>query len=110
MPGLIIWLIQQEWGKKSLGWLVDNFMPAGPPPEAQATRQTKLVATATNAAGESFSAEMITPEAYRLTFHSSLIIARKIIDGEWEAGFQTPAKMYGADIALEIPGVTRRDL
>jgi hypothetical protein len=52
----------------------------------------------------------LPPEACRLTFHSSLIFARKIIGGEWEAGFQTPAKMYGADIALKMPGVTRRDL
>jgi short subunit dehydrogenase-like uncharacterized protein len=110
MPGWVTWLIQQQWGKKFLGWLVDNFMPEGPPPEAQQTRQTQLVATATNAAGESFSAEMITPEPYLLTFHSALIIAKKIIEGEWEAGFQTPAKVYGADLALEIPGVTRRDL
>jgi short subunit dehydrogenase-like uncharacterized protein len=110
MPGWIMWLIKQEWGKNLLIWLVDNYFPEGPPPEAQETRQTQLTATATNAAGESFSAEMITPEAYRLTFHSSLIIARRIIDGNWEAGFQTPAKMYGPDLALEIPGVTRRDL
>ena len=110
LPGWISWLIKREWGKNLLIWLVDNYFPEGPPQEAQETRQTQLVATASNAAGESFSAEMITPEPYRLTFHSALIIARRIVDGHWEAGFLTPAKVYGTDLALEIPGVTRRDL
>lgn len=110
LPGWVSWLLQREWGKELLIWLVDKFFPEGPPPEAQEKRQTQLIATATNNRGDSASAEMITPEPYLLTFHSSLIVARRILDGEWEAGFQTPAKMYGADLALEIPGVTRRDL
>lgn len=110
VPGWLPWLAQREWGKQLLIWAIDTFAPEGPPPEAQEKRQTRLVATAINVAGESFSAEMITPEPYRLTFHSTLLIANKILAGQWSAGFQTPAKMYGADLALEIPGVTRRDL
>jgi len=110
VPGWLPWLAQREWGKKLLVWAIDTFAPEGPPPEAQEKRQTRLVATATNRAGETFSAEMITPEPYRLTFHSTLLIANKILAGQWAPGFQTPAKMYGADLALEIPGVTRRDL
>ena len=110
LPGWVLWVAQREWGKNLLTWMIDKYFPEGPPPEAQAQRQTQLVATATNAAGESFSAEMITPEAYLLTFHSSLIIARNIIAGHWEPGFQTPAKVYGPDLALQVPGVSRRDL
>ncbi|NND69701.1 MAG: hypothetical protein HKN19_19075, partial [Halioglobus sp.] len=110
LPGWVPWLLQREWGKNLLIWLVDEFFPEGPPPDAQEKRRTQLIATASNKRGDSVSAEMITPEPYLLTFHSSLIVARRIIDGEWEAGFQTPAKMYGAKLALEIPGVTIRDL
>ncbi len=110
LPGWVLRLVRTDWGKGLLIWLVDTFFPEGPPPEAQETRQVQLLSTATNRAGESASAEMITPEAYLLTFHSALIVARRILDGHWEAGFQTPAKVYGADLALEIPGVSRRDL
>lgn len=110
VPGWLPWLAQRAWGKTLLVWMIDTFAPEGPPPEAQEKRQTRLVATASNRAGETFSAEMITPEPYRLTFHSTLLIANRILAGEWAPGFQTPAKMYGADLALEIPGVTRRDL
>lgn len=110
IPGWVLGLARTELGKGLLGWLIDTFLPPGPPPEAQATRQTQLIATATNAQGESASAEMITPEPYLLTFHSALIIARHILEGRWDPGFQTPAKVYGPDLALEIPGVSRRDL
>ncbi|MEM9254736.1 MAG: saccharopine dehydrogenase NADP-binding domain-containing protein [Pseudomonadota bacterium] len=110
IPGWVMSLLQYEWGKDLLIWVVDTFLPEGPPPEAQAQRQTQLIATAQNKSGDSFSAEMITPEPYLLTFHSTLIVGRKILDGEWSPGFQTPAKMYGPDLALEIPGVARRDL
>ncbi|MDX1736210.1 MAG: saccharopine dehydrogenase NADP-binding domain-containing protein [Halioglobus sp.] len=110
LPGWVFWLVKREWGKNLLVWMVDNFMPEGPPPRAQEERRTQLIATAENAAGVRFSAEMITPEPYRLTFHSSLMVARRILDGQWAPGFQTPAKMYGPELALQIPGVTRRDL
>jgi short subunit dehydrogenase-like uncharacterized protein len=110
IPAWLPKLAQYEWGKNLLTWMIDQFLPDGPPPEAQAKRQTQLISTATNAAGESYSAEMITPEGYLLTFHSALIIARNILDGVWDPGFQTPAKVYGADLALEIPGVSRTDL
>lgn len=110
VPGWLPWLAQRAWGKKLLVWAIDTFASEGPPPEAQEKRQTRLVATASNIAGESFTAQMITPEPYRLTFHSTLLIAQKILAGQWSPGFQTPAKMYGADLALEIPGVTRSDL
>ena len=83
---------------------------AAPEQGAQENRQTRIDSTVTNSAGESASAALVTPEAYLLTFHSSLIVARRVIDGDWEAGFQTPAKVYGADLVLEVPGVTRSDL
>lgn len=110
MPDWVFWLIRREWGKNTLAWLIDQFFPEGPPPEAQEKRQVQLIATATNARGDSATAEMITPEPYLLTFHSALIVARNILNGQWEAGFQTPAKVYGPDLALQIPGVVRRDL
>jgi short subunit dehydrogenase-like uncharacterized protein len=110
LPSWILKLAQYRWGKNLLVWMIDEFMPEGPPPSAQAQRQTQLVTTVTNAAGETASAEMITPEAYFLTFHSALNVAQRIINGQWDPGFQTPAKVYGPDLALEVPGVTRRDL
>ena len=110
IPAWLPRLAQYRVGKRILSWLIDNNFPEGPPPGAQQNRQTRIVATVTNDAGDSASAEMITPEAYYLTFHSTLLVAKRILDGDWKPGFQTPASAYGADLALEIPGLTRSDL
>ena len=53
---------------------------------------------------------MSTPEGYSLTAISSLLIVKKVLDGNFRAGFQTPAGMYGENLALEIEGVERVDL
>ena len=110
IPGWLPRIARSDFGRRLLGWLIDTFAPEGPPPGAQEQRQTRIVSTASNAAGESASAALITPEAYYLTFHSALIAARRVIDGDWEPGFQTPAKAYGADLVLEVPGVTEKHL
>ncbi len=110
LPAWVPRLAQNEYGRRLLGWLIDNFSPEGPPPDAQQKRQTRIVSTVTNDAGESASAAMITPEGYLLTFHSTLIVAKRIIDGYWDPGFQTVAKVYGPDLVLEVPGVSRMDL
>ncbi len=110
IPAWLPRMARSEFGRRLLGWLIDTFAPEGPPPGAQETRQTRIVSTVTNGAGETASAALVTPEAYLLTFHSALIVARRVIDGDWEPGFQTPAKVYGPDLVLEVPGVTRSDL
>jgi len=110
IPSWLPRMAQFDFGRRVLGWLIDKYAPEGPPPGALETRQTRIVSTATNDAGESASAAMITPEGYLLTFHSTLIVAKRVIDGHWEPGFQTVGKIYGPDLALEVPGVSRIDL
>ena len=110
LPGWLPRMAQSDFGRRILVWLIDKYAPEGPPPGAQETRQTRIVSTATNDAGESASAAMITPESYLFTFHSTLIVAKRVIDGHWESGFQTVGKVYGPDLALEVPGVSRMDL
>ena len=110
LPPWLLRVAQSDAGRRLLGWLIDNFAPEGPPPGAQENRQTRIVSTVSNEAGATASAALITPEAYLLTFHSTLIIARRVIDGEWEPGFQTVGKVYGPDLVLEVPGVSRTDL
>lgn len=110
VPDWLFRVAQSDFGRRVLGWTIDTFLPEGPPADARETRQTRITSTVSNAAGDTVSAALITPEAYLLTFHSTLIITRRVIDGDWEPGFQTPAKVYGADLVLAIPGVSRTDL
>ena len=53
------------------------------------------------------SARLIGPDGYTSTAHSSLIIAKKVLEGNFKPGYQTPAGCYGEDLILEVIGVTR---
>lgn len=84
--------------------------PAGPD-DARRERSRSLVwGEVTNAAGEQRSARLHGPEGYTLTAMSSLIITRKILEGAFKAGYQTPAGCYGEDLILELPNVHREDI
>jgi short subunit dehydrogenase-like uncharacterized protein len=52
---------------------------------------------------------LVTPNTYTLTVDAALLIARRVLDSEWEAGYGTPGGVYGPDLVLEIDGVERTD-
>ncbi len=84
--------------------------PAGPSDEMRAKATSLVWGEVVNAAGETKSVRMQCPEGYTLTAISSLIITRKVLEGNWKPGYQTPAGAYGADLVMEIPGVTREEI
>jgi short subunit dehydrogenase-like uncharacterized protein len=45
-----------------------------------------------------------TINAYALTAATSVLVARKILEGGVHPGYQTPAMAYGANLILEIAG------
>jgi short subunit dehydrogenase-like uncharacterized protein len=102
-----------------LGWLlttkfVQNYLqkqipPGGPDDEERAQGKTLLWGAASDAQGNRVESRLVAPEGYTTTVLTALEIAQKILDGNFCAGFQTPAKCYGADLILEIEGVTRTD-
>jgi short subunit dehydrogenase-like uncharacterized protein len=61
----------------------------------------------TNAAGKTASARLSGPEGYTLTVHSTLLIVQKVLEATVAVGYQTPAKVYGENLVLEIPGVQK---
>lgn len=48
------------------------------------------------------------PGGYDMTALTSVHLAMKALAGAAPTGFQTPSRAYGADVILEISGVTRR--
>jgi short subunit dehydrogenase-like uncharacterized protein len=60
--------------------------------------------------GRRAEARLRTPEPYTLTARTAVHLARRALAGAAPAGFQTPSRAYGADVVLEIEGVTRVDV
>jgi short subunit dehydrogenase-like uncharacterized protein len=109
MSRYVGWLLTTAPAQMLLKALVDA-QPAGPTDEERERGKTLLYGEATDAAGNRVAARQTGPEGYTLTALAALNIAEKVLAGHYQAGFQTPAKAYGPDLVLEIPGVTRQDL
>jgi len=103
-----------------IGWLlatkpVQDYLqkqiPAGgPSDEERAKGKTYLWGVARDLNGNRVESRLQTPEGYTITALAALNIAQKILGGNFSPGFQTPAKAYGADLVMEIDGVSRQDV
>ena len=81
--------------------------PAGPSPEKRKSSVSYVWGKVEDEDGNSKSGQMVTPDGYTLTAHSSLIIAKKILHNNLKPGYHTPAGLYGADLVMEVPGTQR---
>ena len=84
--------------------------PEGPTDEQRKKGQAVLIAVARNANGDTVRSRLRTGEGYTLTALTGLAIAKRVLEGEFKAGFQTPSLAYGADFILSFDGVWREDL
>lgn len=100
------WLLATKFVQK---YLQRNIPPGGPSDHERMRGKTLLWGEATDGDGNRVEARMQAPEGYTVTAIAALNIAEKIMAGNFTPGYQTPAKAYGADLILEIPGVERQD-
>jgi len=84
--------------------------PAGPTDEQRHKATGFVWGQVANAEGITATARLTGPEGYTLTTHSALLIVKKILNGHFKSGYQTPASAYGEDLVLEVPGVAREIL
>ena len=83
----------------------------GPGAEARAKTVTHVWGEVEDASGRKAAARLHGPEAGLIwTTRAALAVVRKVLAGKFSPGFQTPARVYGADLVLECEGVTREDL
>jgi short subunit dehydrogenase-like uncharacterized protein len=85
-------------------------LPAGPAEAARRLAHPVIVAEAEDAWRRLSSARLRTADGYDFTALAAVAIAERVIAGDFEPGFQTPARVYGADFVLSIEGTTRIDL
>ncbi|MVT12403.1 saccharopine dehydrogenase family protein [Chitinophaga tropicalis] len=101
------WLLRTSFMRKLVAAISIPKSSAGPD-DAMRDKAISLVwGKATNAKGETLTAHMSCPEAYSLTTDAILTISKKILEGNYKPGYQTPGSAYGEDLVLEIPGVKR---
>lgn len=103
------WLLRTGFIKNFVRQQI-NKRPAGPSSQQRTAGRTYLWGEVKNEKGDIRQAVMETPEGYELTCMTSLLILQKVLNGDFKTGFQTPAKVYGEDLILEIPGVVRKEL
>jgi len=101
--------LRNPLGRSWLGFHAE-MLPDGPTDEERARGRAVIVAEADDGEGGKVRARLRTPEAYTLSCSTSLAIAERVAGGDFEIGFQTPARVYGADFVLAFPGVVREDL
>lgn len=103
-----------------LGWLLatkplqsilqSQIPEGGPSDEEREKGKTYLWGEATDEQGNRVEARQQGVEGYTMTALTALKIAENILDGNFCAGYQTPAKCYGEDLILEIEGSKREDV
>ena len=81
--------------------------PAGPDEKQRAAAESYIYGEVKDVSGRTRAVRLRTPEGYTLTGMTSLLVVAKVLRGEWKAGYQTPAGLYGPDLIMEVAGVTR---
>jgi len=102
------WLLRQQWFKDYLRAKIDK-RKAGPRDEQRTSGRSRLWGKVWDERGEVRSSTLETINGYALTAKISVLIAEKILRGNFKPGYQTPAMAYGADMILELEHTTRVD-
>ncbi len=105
LAGLLATSAVQRFMKRRI-----DAQPAGPSDEERARGHSFVWGEVTDDAGARKAARLRGPEGYTLTALTALAIVERVLAGQFQPGFQTPARAYGADLIMSIEGVTRADL
>jgi short subunit dehydrogenase-like uncharacterized protein len=115
LRGMLLASRYASWMLRSAPWQASlaatmNLLPEGPTDAQRASAQMVIVAEARSSGGRCVRARLRTPEAYTFTGTTAATVARRVLRGDLEIGFQTPARVYGADFVLSLANVSREDL
>jgi short subunit dehydrogenase-like uncharacterized protein len=103
-------LLQPLLHVKRVKTAVQSFIPkGGPDAAARARSKSFFVAEAQDGGGATVTSSLRAPEGYELTRDTALLIAQRVVAGDFKPGYQTPSSAYGPDFILEVPGTERID-
>ena len=101
------WLLRTEMVRDFIRKKISQ-RPAGPDETMRKKAKSLVWAEVSNEKGDKKTATLEGPEGYTMTAHGALIITKHVLQGSFKPGYQTPAGCYGANLVLDIPGVTRK--
>lgn len=84
--------------------------PEGPSQAERSAASRVIVAEAEDQWRRRACVRLETPDGYTFTAAVAVGVAKRVLAGDWSAGFQTPARVYGPDFVLAFEGVTRKDI
>jgi short subunit dehydrogenase-like uncharacterized protein len=94
-----------------LKWLIGFILPSGPSRAQNENGFSLMIGELRDAnADKIVRAKLRTPEAYGCTALTAVEIMKRILNGEYKSGFQTPSMAYGAEFITQFEGVEREDL
>ena len=85
-------------------------LPDGPSAQERDANRARAVAQVTDADGSVLRSVIETVNGYTFTPLAAVEAARRVLDGDRQAGFTTPASVFGVDFASTIAGTTITDL
>ena len=97
------WLLRTDFLRNIIKKQI-KARPAGPSDEQRLKSSSRVWGEVSNAKGEKITACISCFDGYTLTAHSCLLITKKILEGNYKTGYQTPAGCYGENLIMEIPG------
>ena len=103
------WFLQMPWVKRMAQRQIDK-QPPGPSAERRKSGRSYVWGKVWNKAGERRESRLETLDGYTLTAKTCVLIAAKVLRGEFKAGYQTPAGAYGDSLILEIDNTMLTDL
>ena len=109
LQGTFNWLLRTNFIQKMIKRKIDK-RPAGPGDEQRSKAMSLVWGQVSDNKGETRTVRMSCPDGYTLTMHSTLLIAKKILQGNLKTGYQTPASAYGEDLVMELPNVQRETI
>ncbi len=95
---------------KALIDVMARALPEGPSEAGRGAEKSVIVAEAEDSWRQRRCVRLETSDGYSFTAEAASALAQRIVGGEFLSGFQTPARVYGADLVLQFKGTHREEL
>ncbi len=94
------WLFRMDFMRRLIQKRIDA-RPAGPSEDKRNNGESYIWGEVENKKGERISKRFKCAEGYNLTAFMSVYILKRVLDGDFKAGFQTPTSCYGSDLIFK---------